>query len=478
MNYYILFMLLFISQFLTGQTLVSYEVIGEMTTEEAESELDITGAIYPQRYYKVIYMTEHQGGEVRQASGFVSIPTPKDNIYPMMVYQHGTAISREDVPSRDVETYLGKVMASYGYITVLPDYIGLGDSQGTHLYINADTESSAAADLILAAREIAIAEAVTFNNQLFITGYSQGGHASAALQRDIEQGRYPEITEVTAASHLSAPYSVSDKMIEFTLTDRPYNAVSYFPWVLLSLKSAYPQLLDSISIEDVFKPNFVEPVYQFESEQINLFELNLTLIGRILATGSHQILPKIMIQDDFLNAIIGNPSHAINIGLRLNDLHDWAPQAPTRLMGCAGDDQVWYENTIFAEEHMIQNGAPDLIAEEYGPDFDHGECVEPVFIATIEFFEQYQEIGKITNTIDFEYICQPYITQSNTQIRISVNERCNNIYTKQILSSNGKQIHLSDIHNSTIDIDHLGCGVYILQLIHEDGSSYSHKFIK
>ena len=50
---------------------------------------------------------------------------------------------------------------------------------------------------------------VAINEQLFITGYSQGGYASMAVHKYLEN---PSIHEVTAASHMSGPYNLSHVM--------------------------------------------------------------------------------------------------------------------------------------------------------------------------------------------------------------------------------------------------------------------------
>jgi hypothetical protein len=478
MKYCSILLLVFVSQLAYSQTLVSYEQIGAWTTAEAEAELDITDAEFDQRFYKVIYLTPHLDGEVREASGFVSLPIADDRSFPTMIYQHGTAFSRDAVPSNDTEASYSKLMTSYGYITVAADYIGLGDSAGLHPYINADTESSAAADLLLASREIALLENVNRNDQLFITGYSQGGHASSALHRDIEAGRYADITTVTAGSHLSGPYSVSDLMVEFTLGDRTYTALSYLPFVVLSMKEAYPELLDAYPIEDIFLPNIVPLVEDFKNEEIDLLELNFALVGAIFATGSLALQPRLMVEPDFLEDILTDPDHPFIEALRINDTYDWVPQAPTRLMGCEGDDQVWYENAVFAEEVMLANGATDLERLELGVNFNHTDCIEPSFSETTEFFGQYQVVEFILDTDDVDSDCHPNVIQYTDRLEVRPNVDCNLDYIARLISSNGQEISTTTNIGEAINTENLGSGLFILQLVDENGGLYSHKFVK
>src|SRR6185437_4718717 len=105
----------------------------------------------PVAAYAIQYKTPGIGGENRSVSGGVLIPkTPVDKIKGIVLYFHGTSLAKFDVPSclgnpdlkycranttRDGQL-LGGILASQGYIVVMPDYIGLGfDSSVLHPYI-------------------------------------------------------------------------------------------------------------------------------------------------------------------------------------------------------------------------------------------------------------------------------------------------------------------------------------------------------
>ena len=66
--------------------------------------------------------------------------------------------------------------------------IGLGEGEGIHNYMHAETEASATIDLIIYGKELAYELlGVSSNNQLFLFGYSQGGHATMAAVKEIEE---------------------------------------------------------------------------------------------------------------------------------------------------------------------------------------------------------------------------------------------------------------------------------------------------
>ncbi len=83
---------------------------------------------------------------------------------------------------------MGILLASIGYIAVLPDYIGYGDSTNElHPYVHAATLASATVDMNRAARKFLAGINRSTNGQFFLTGYSEGGYATLATQRLMQQ---------------------------------------------------------------------------------------------------------------------------------------------------------------------------------------------------------------------------------------------------------------------------------------------------
>jgi hypothetical protein len=77
---------------------------------------------------------------------------------------------------------------------------------------HAPTEASSIIDSIRAAREAAPALGLKLNNNLMVSGYSPGGNASMATQREIEQASSGEFNLV-AAAHLAGPYNISGALV-------------------------------------------------------------------------------------------------------------------------------------------------------------------------------------------------------------------------------------------------------------------------
>lgn len=349
--------------------------------------------LYGVERQKMTYTTIGSDGQPDTASGLFIVPDVHDQIYPVLVYHHGTVDGPADVPSALEGGYqLAEVLAGMGYVVAAPDYLGLGDSRGFHPYVDPVTESRATLDMVSALKEyVDTDDEVFINNQLFLTGYSQGGHASMAAQRTIEQNPDSDLT-VTAGAHMSGPYSISEKMVEFTLGDTEYFFVAYLPNTLLSLWEVNPDVLDSL--EQVFLPQFVPPIEEYYAGNIGLNNLNAQLIAQ-LTTEFGASKPRFMLQDSVVDALFNQPDHFLTQALASYDVADWTPMVPTRMFYCEGDDQVTYLNAIYADSLMNANGAPDAQAVSVNMTADHGGCVEPATLNTVLFFGSYQSIEQV-----------------------------------------------------------------------------------
>ncbi len=468
-NLILVILISFITNSLFSQELISYDFLGSKSKAEIVDEYGF--GTYDVDFYKIVYTTKNAVNQPDTASGLLIVPVFENLVFPSLIYQHGTVGSREDVPSNLQGGYqLPMILASMGYITTAADFIGLGDSPGSHPYIHAESEANAAIDMLIAVKDLGETLDYNKNEQLFITGYSQGGHAGMAAHWYLERDYSDQFT-VTAASHMSGPYSVSEKMIESTLGDDEYFFVAYLANVAISMKTAYPTLMENYDLADIFKPEFIPDMEEFRNEEIDLFELNQRLID-LLNTNYGSVKPKFMVQDSILPHILAADDHPVPTALKRNDVYDWAPKAPTRLFYCKGDDQVFWENAVLAEEVMNANGAVDLVAVNKSDTFDHGECVSPATESTIFFWFAYQQVTSIDDDISFG---DPHIrvfpNPASDELTIELSDQ-NQLLSLDIYDFVGNRVarfgHLNT-SRYTIDLSNLDIGNYLLMLNTKSG---------
>lgn len=382
-----------------AQEMVSVDPLGARSQSELQSEFQTITMLYGTSYYKVRYTSTDAKGQKDTLSGLLAVPDQEDTRYPVLVYQHGTSACKTCVPSRfgvsgGEEGELGLLFAGLGYVACLPDYVGMGDGRGFQTYVHAQTLASAADDMVKAVRSWTETQSdFSVSDQLFITGYSQGGYASMAYHKYLEQNEGP--SAVTAAAHLSGPYNLSGVMRDLILSDNDYTYVAYLPNTVLGFNEFY-EIFDRPS--EFFKSEYVADIEKYYNGEMDIVELNINLLIKLLINSGRR-LTKNMIRDEVLQEIVTNPAHPLNAILRENDLHNWKPEKPTAIFYCMADDQVPFRNSIVARDTMTALGVSDLLVRDVLSSANHGQCVEPALEATISFFRPYQEI--VTSTEDW-----------------------------------------------------------------------------
>ncbi|MDX1940401.1 MAG: T9SS type A sorting domain-containing protein [Saprospiraceae bacterium] len=460
-----LFVLLLSYSLCWSQTLINSISKGSLSPVEVEELLGgVIKAQYGIQLFKLQYTTTDVQGALDTASGLLVVPNLPGGIFPKLVFQRGTIDNRFDVPSNLMDAWEAAAIAgSLGYVVIAPDLLGVGDSRGFHPYLHAASEASAALDMIFAAQEFAIQNNIQLNDQLFIAGYSQGGHSAMALHQEIETN-FADIFTVTAAAHMSGPYSLSGVMRDLILSDESYPFPGFVAYQMLSYNYVY-QWYDSLI--QVFKPQFIEPMERFFNEEIGFFEMDTLLLFQ-LRDDFGKDLPKLMFQDSVLIAFVNDSLHPLNVALRENDTYNWAPKAPTRLFYCSGDDRVKFINSIVADSIMQQNGALDIQAFDLSPDLDHRECIGPAAIFAIIFFENFKILvgtSDIANqSLDVKAFPNP------TDGLLTLDNIPSNALL-QIVDLSGKTHLIKKLSTTTpiVDLQHLARGLYVVKITSAEG---------
>jgi len=408
--------------------------------------------------YKVRYKTLDVNGEPDTASGLLALPVvPVDKDLPMVVYCHGTTDGPLDVPSRLAGGYeAAMAYAAFGFATIAPDYLGMGDARGFHPYVHAASEASASLDILFAAYEyLEFHDPDLDPNFLFLAGYSQGGQASMALQKEIDDF-WSIIIPVTAATHMSGPYDMSGVMRDRMIGDVPYGIPAYIAYVVLGYDQVYDLYSD---LNEIFKTPYSTSIEKFYNGTILLDSLNALLTSQLAAAGDS--LVKDMLQDTFLASVSSNPNHKFNVALRDNDRYAWAPTSPTRLYYCEADEQVPYENALVTEAAMQGLGAADVLALSFGSNLGHGPCALPAISASVEYFLSFVNgtgTKELTTSKDeLQFYPNP------TSETITVNwEPAKNGFDYWIYDTNGKAVASGTSSYDQLSLSNLPGGLYMI----------------
>ncbi|MGI4883814.1 MAG: alpha/beta hydrolase family protein [Janthinobacterium lividum] len=138
---------------------------------------------YDVKFYKFLYKTTYKG-QLLQVSGMLGVPQGTPAPPALLSAQHGTMFRQADSPSNFPATYTGfELFASTGFITLIPDFIGLGVSSGVvQPFYDKPTSAGAVVDMVKAVQYYLGQQAVAFSPRLFLVGYSEGGYVTMAAQ--------------------------------------------------------------------------------------------------------------------------------------------------------------------------------------------------------------------------------------------------------------------------------------------------------
>lgn len=406
MNIYLSIIVSLISNYYLFGQIISYELSESWSQEDVANlynEYGIPQSAGQINYavdgYKVLYFTPDYNGELVICSGAIFLPSGIGCSPPVLSWQHGTESNDNGAPSNVGNNYndlMGVVGAANGYIVTMSDFIGLGEGEGIHNYVHADTEASSVIDLIIYGKELATELlGIAPNNQLFLFGYSQGGHATMAAVKEIEANYSDQLT-ITASCPMAGPYSMSGAQRLMLESGDPYPNPGYLPYVLFAYDKIY-NLYDNI--DDVLLYPYNNNLLPLYDGTYNMWEINYTMweIGEELyGIPEEEFTPIQIFQDEYYEEYLSNDNHPFKLALADNDVYNFTPQSNMMLFHCSGDDNVAYENSQIAYDYFIKAGAENIELID-GGNFNHSDCAGIAILAGKVWIDTMADLCEPTN---------------------------------------------------------------------------------
>ncbi len=333
-------------------------------------------SLYPVSVVKIVYNTHYQHKKVK-ASGLLFIPLGLSSPPPLLSAQHGTTFSKADAPSVSMAFNGMEFLASLGYITLMPDYLGYGESAGLfHPYYEASLAAYTVIDMILAVREYLDKEKISYNNQLFLAGYSEGGYVTLAAQKMIEHTPSLQYLSLTAVAAGAGGYDLFGM-----LQGLSHNNYFSFPAYLAFIIEAYNKVY-----------NWNKPLdYFFKNKYAEKFKtlLNGTYEGGYV----NNQLPKqmdLLFNEEFYANLKGNGELQLKKALIKNTLLNWKPISPLQLYHGTDDEIIPFKNSEDTYTAFKKNNSKDL---SFIPlkGYSHTNSLLPMLASFIPWFEKIQK---------------------------------------------------------------------------------------
>jgi len=302
-------------------------------------------------------------------SGLMWVPVAWGLKASIICYQHGTQVYQECAPSRYnpnplavlsskdltgalqsyVECTVGALMASAGYIVVMPDYVGFGDSSllngPDHPYVTMKLGDSVKGALQRAKESFWWWSAVKPNGKVFLTGYSEGGYATMAGARALQgTGALPAGFVVKGIVPCDGAYDLSGTMLEQMLSEDPIPIPSYLLYAASGFHAIDPQKI-------VYGELLVDP---YAGSAATLFNGEHTN-AEVGAAAPSDVAPYDMLQEAARTALKKQTGDVYKLLVDNNAWVGWKPSAaPVIFVHCRADDVVPIEN---AEAAMTALGS-------------------------------------------------------------------------------------------------------------------------
>lgn len=325
--------------------------------------------------YDVTYTTTYADGSIIKASGLAYVPMIKNRELALMTYNHGTELCRDRTCFEPGETMIDLAFATDGYIVLTPDYIGLGEGERTQLFLNADAEAHATIDMLIAVKKLLGQLGVKTSGQLFVTGYSQGGHAAMATAHMLQQ-KYADSLPVTASAPMSGPYDIAGTVYE----QRDIKHYAYPGFLMLLMQSYFV----STGHPELMKTYLLHPYDSIIPPMLN-GEYSLDDIGAYLPDPVYKA-----VKPEFYSEFINDSTSAFRVYLKNNGVFNWKPDMPMQLCYCTGDEIVDYHNSITAYNTMKKNGSNEVQLWRAGKKFGHENCALFAVVYTKMYFDGFR----------------------------------------------------------------------------------------
>ena len=289
-------------------------------------------AVYDVTAYRLVYRTIDHDGRPTTASGVVVLPDGRRGALTVAEYLHGTLATKAYAASVDdtsTDRLVTALFAGAGLVGVAPDYLGLGLGPGLHPYIDTKTETSASADMLLAARTFAAKRGVGLKRDVLVTGFSQGGRASIGFGRALSRGEVGSfrLGEIRA---IAGPYDLLGSELPATFDGgvAPPTAAFYLAYFVTAWNR-------TVGLYDDPREAFQEP---YASTIEGLFDGTHPDEEIVSALPDS---PQKLFTPQFAE-LLQHPTGRLLRALQAADqiCHDWTPQVPIHLYSGTKDTDV------------------------------------------------------------------------------------------------------------------------------------------
>ena len=190
--------------------------------------------------FKIEYPSRVNGKEII-LSGVLIIPNNQKEPLPLLMYCHGTFFSKRDAPSNwQSSVQIQALPAMAGYITFIPDYLGYGSSKNeVPAYFDQELSTRGVLDMLDSGISYLKDCGISYKKELFILGYSQGGHTAVSLLKSISSDSASHHNlNIKATVSIAAPFKLNEN-VKYILDKDSFPITAYVSYLFMSLNQRH-----------------------------------------------------------------------------------------------------------------------------------------------------------------------------------------------------------------------------------------------
>jgi pimeloyl-ACP methyl ester carboxylesterase len=332
--------------------------------------------------YRVVYRTTLKGKAIN-ASGLICVPqTPGE--YPVLSFQNGTNTLNSEAPGNNPAGELAlliECIASMGYIVVIPDYPGFGASASeVHPYLIAEPAVTSITDMFYALGEFSNSgiPGVKILNKYYLLGYSQGGWATLALHKALEQ-RSGSGFSLEASVCGAGPYDLS-LLVRNIIGADTYPMPVYLGYIINSY-SVYKEFTNPVT--DILNEPYASGLVSLYNGTKSAGQINGQLTTNILS----------LVNPGFISGFSSDAKYAsVREAFIRNSISGWKTEIPLLLVHGGGDTTVDPGVTDAMYDAMISAGTDaGLCTKHIISGADHEEGVIPFAVEAMLFLNGFNK---------------------------------------------------------------------------------------
>ncbi|MDF9797043.1 hypothetical protein OKW21_002306 [Catalinimonas alkaloidigena] len=305
------------------QSLLHYEKVWDLDAQSIKGLIILSGydidsglVQFDIEVYQITYQTVIKG-ESKEAIGYISLPSVKNTDVPVLLSFRPSLSSNADInQNEDDLSARTELLSSLGFINLIPDFVGFGDSDKQVLpYLIKEATIQNSMDMLNASKEMLEAIKQPYLPSLIMLGYSQGAHQAMATLEALENSPLPPWTaEVIAIG--ACPFDLQSLCREIT-SHQQYTS----PELLVYLISAYHLYYEwPGSFNQYFRSPYAEIIQNTFDNQLSLEQTKSQLTKDLQQ----------LVQPDFLTALREGNHTLLEEALSINSIQPWKAESIIR----------------------------------------------------------------------------------------------------------------------------------------------------